>query len=274
MIHIHIHIHYILYIILILIYGYILKCLSEIIYSIIKFKKLLKKHNFILIFNKPERNHIYKTMLTLFEYICKDIIYDIDEHSKIIDYMKINKNNKINILLDSNGGDIISSDTLLNFIITSKIKLNIYVLNKAQSAATLLALSAHNLYMDKFATLGPTDPQISVENIMYSLKSIINLCENKDNNYISDKILLTYYDSKKLHDENLIIIQKILENKFKLSLKKEDKNKFITKLTSGDISHHQFLNTSYINKYLNVHQDIPIYLYDINKLYEYIYDML
>ena len=120
----------------------------------------------------------------------------------------------------------------------------------------------------------PSYEQISVENIMYSLKSIINLCENKDNNYISDKILLTYYDSKKLHDENLITIRNILENKFKLSLKKEDKNKFITKLTSGDISHHQSFNIPYINKFLNIHQDIPIYLYDINKLYEYIYDLL
>jgi hypothetical protein len=109
---------------------------------------------------------------------------------------------------------------------------------------------------------------------MYSLKSIINLCENKDNNYIADKILLTYYDSKKLHDENIITIRKILENKFKISLKKEDKNKFITKLTSGDISHHQSFNKSYINKYLNIQHDIPIYLYDINKLYEYIYDIL
>lgn len=267
-------IYYIYWIIIILLYTYILKFISQILYSIIKFKKSLKKHNFILIFNKPERNHIYKTMLTLFEYICTDLIYDIDEHSKIIDYMKINKNNKINILLDSTGGDVISNDTLLNFIITSKIKLNIYVLNTAKSAATLLALSAHNLYMDKFATLGPTDPQISYENIMYSVKSIINLCENKDNNYISDKILLTYYDSKKLHDENLITIRKILENKFKLSLKKEDKNKFITKLTSGDISHHQSFNTPYINKFLNIQYNIPIYLYDINKLYEYIYDLL
>lgn len=271
----------------ILIYVYANYYFGKIFYNLYKLNNNLKKNNTIIIFNKPNRCHIYRLMSLLFEFICYNTIYDINEYQELITYFKKNINNNINIILDSTGGDVIANDNLINFILNSKIKLNIFILNKAKSAATILALSANKLYMDKYATLGPTDPQIVIDDIQYSLRSLINLCENKDKNYISDKMLITYYDSLNLCNENVNLIKKLLEinrnnsklnnsklnNKYKKDYKK-DYNKFIDNLTYGTISHHTSFNVDYLNKYIYIYTDIPKYITDIYDIFNYIYQLL
>jgi hypothetical protein len=259
----------------ILIYIYIIYYIGKIFYNLYKLNNDLNKNNTIIIFNRPIRYNIYRLMSLLIENICYNTIYDINEYNELITYFKKNINNNINIILDSTGGDIVSNDNLINFILNSKIKLNIFILNKAKSAATLLALSANKLYMDKYATLGPTDPQITFDDIQYSLRSLINLCENKDKNYISDKMLITYYDSLNLYDENVNLIKKLLNNNSKLNNKyKKTYNKFINNFTYGSISHHSSFNVNYLNKYINIYTDIPKYITNIYNDFNYIYQLL
>ena len=93
------------------------------------------------------RNNIYKITCMLFEYICNNFIFDINDEKNIIKKLKDKK--EYNIILNTCGGNIVSNDILINFIITSKIKLNIYINKKAQSAGTVLAFSATKLYIDK-----------------------------------------------------------------------------------------------------------------------------
>ena len=239
-----------------------------IIKNIFELKKKLLNNNCIIIHNKPIRNHIYKLTLVIFAYICDNYVFDINEHDDII--KKIKKYNTCNIILNTTGGNISSNDTLINFILTSKVNLNIYILNKAMSAGTLIALSANNLYIDKDAYLSPTDPQIPFDDDMYSIKSFIDLYENKDNNYITDKYLITYYENKKLYDENINLIQKLLKNKFRKNISKNKKKEFINILTSGKYAHHYPLFGSYINNFLDIHLNLPKTILEIHKLYNMI----
>ena len=55
--------------------------------------------------------------------------------------------------------------------------------------------------------------------------------DNKDNSYISDKYLLTYFDSKKLYEENIETFNSIIKNKFKNSILQNEKDDFINKAT-------------------------------------------
>lgn len=261
--------YYILYILCISIYIIGIIYFGKIFYKLYILKKKLKNNNTLIICNIITRYHIKYNIYKIFN------IYDIDNYEDIILYLKKNTNKKINIILESSGGDIIASDNLINFILNSKIKLNIFVLNKAKSAATLLALSADKLFMNKFATLGPTDPQITIDDTQYSLRALINLCETKDKNYISDKMLITYYDSLNLYNENVTLIKKLLENKFiknnfiKNKLNKED---FIDNFTYGDLSHHTSFNIDYLKKYIYINTDIPRYIVDIYNIFNDIFN--
>ena len=256
----------ILFIFTLIIFLYSIINVYNLIEKMYIFKNKLINNNSIIIFNKPDRNHIFKLTLLIFEHICYDNIFDIDSHDDIIKKIKNNKIN--NIILDTTGGSILSNDILINFILTSKIKLNIYVPRKAQSAGTLLALSANILYVDKDAYLSPTDPQITFENETYSIKSFIELCDTKDINYITDKYLLCYYENKKLYDENITLFTKLLENKFKKNIKDKEKTSFILELTSGTWSHHKPISGTNLSKFLNVNICLPQNILNIYNIFD------
>lgn len=235
--------------------------------KILELKNSLININCIIIYNRPHRVHIYKLFQILFEYFFDDIIFDINDNYNIINKLNFYKKNfkSINIILDTNGGEIITNDILLNFISESKIKINCFVPQKSQSAGTLLALISDKLYISPGAILSPTDPQITIDNDTYSVKSIIDMCTQKDINTISDKYLLTYFENKKLHYENIEMMTKLLDKKYKKNLSKYDKSQLLYELTSGDYSHHRPLSGIYLNKYLDLYLDIPK---NINKIYD------
>jgi hypothetical protein len=256
-----IYLTYILYIITILLWTYLLK----IFHKLYILRTKLIENNCIIINDKKNSNNIINRSNQYFiDTIYKDLIFDINDSINIISHLKP----QLNIILETYGGNIDSNDQIINHIITHNLKLNIYVFKYSQSAGTLLALCANKLYMTKNAFLGPTDPQITIDDITYSLKALNDLCENKDFNYIADKILLTYYDSKKLHNENIENIEKILKNKFKKNITVLNKETFIEKITAGNISHHTPLNYIFLNKYLNINLDIPKNIINIYNLYD------
>jgi hypothetical protein len=96
------------------------------------------------------------------------------------------------------------------------------------------------------------------------------MCEEKDKNYISDKYLINYYDNKKLHYENIELVDKLIQNKLRKNISKDKKSQLIYELTSGDYSHHRPLSGIYLQKYLNINLNFPKYIDDIYNLYEVI----
>lgn len=241
--------------------------------NMIILKQKLMFNNCIIIYNKPDRKYIYKITLNIFEYICNGYIFDINDYKNIMNKLencKIN-NNSINIIYDTYGGEIQANDILSNYIIESKIKINGYVFNKSQSAGTILALLSDNLYINKNAILSPTDPQITIDDETISIKSIINMCESKEHNYISDKYLLQYYENKKLHYENIDMIIRLINKKIRKHISKEKKQDLIYELTSGDYTHYKPISGLYLNKYIDINLDMPKNITDIYNIYENAY---
>ncbi|RLE63475.1 MAG: hypothetical protein DRJ47_09410 [Thermoprotei archaeon] len=68
---------------------------------------------------------------------------------------------KVEILLDSLGGEAAAAYKIVTLIREYAKKFNVIVLEKAKSAATLLALGSDRIYMTRYAELGPIDPIVS-----------------------------------------------------------------------------------------------------------------
>ena len=262
-----IYLIYSLYLIAIILWSY----MFNIFYKLYILRTNLKLNNCVIINDKNNSNNsnniiniINKCNQYFIDIFYKDLIFNINDSINLIKNLKSEQN----IILETCGGNIDSNDHILNHIISYNLKLNIFVFKNAQSAGTLIALAANKLYMTWTSFLGPTDPQITIDDILYSVKALCDLCENKDKNYVSDKYLLTYYDTKKLHTENIETLNKILNNKFKKNISYDNKTEFIKKISEGDISHHVPFNYKYLNKYININSHIPNKIINIYNLYE------
>ena len=234
--------------------------ISNYLYNLYKLNSYVKENNIIIICDIPKKYNI------LFKKLCPNI-FDIDDCDNIINFLILNNDNLPKLILDSDGGSISSNDRLLYYILDNNLDLTSYVMRKAYSACTLIALCSKNLYMNKNAILSPTDPQITILNDTVSVKSMINLIEMKDINMISDSILLSYNNIKITHDENITMTTKLLNKKFKYNTSKIDKKSLIDKFTTGDVSHHNPISYKYLSEFLNINNDIPILINDIYSTY-------
>ncbi len=219
------------------------------VYELWYLNDILKKNNLIIICDLPRK---YKTF---YNKICTNI-FDIDDCDSIINFLILN-NNLPQIILDSDGGSISSNDRLLYFILENGLELTSYVLRKSYSAATLIALASKNLHMHEVAILSPTDPQINILNDIYSIKSLMTLIDTKDNNMISDSILLTYNNIKVTYEENIGMTTRLLNKKFKFNTSKYDKKSLIDNFTLGEISHHRPFSYKYLSDVLDINNNIP-----------------
>ena len=256
---------------------FLLTCIILIInniYKIIEFKKTIieynKKNNTKLIIicdNDITDYKIYQIYNKILDYYCRYDIININNYQLITQI--INNNNNVTIIIESLGGDISSNDNIINIMMNNKI--NTYILTEAKSAATMIVLGSSNIYMDKHATLGPTDPQISINNITYSVKSLINLCENKTKDNITDEYLINYYENKKLYYENIENVKKMLSKHFIKNISNNKKEEIINKFTDGEISHHIPINYNYLKKYININTNISLNIRNIYTNYKKIF---
>ena len=83
----------------------------------------------------------------------------------VLDELKRNKVQKLNLILDSPGGSVSSAYKIVNLIYkyTEKNSFDVYVTNWAKSAATFICLGATKIYISDTGELGPIDPQIYQE---------------------------------------------------------------------------------------------------------------
>jgi len=247
-----------------IILSIVLILLLFIIFKLYKLKYLdliLKKHNLIFICDLED----YSSKLNKFIRFFNLDIFDMNDDVIIINHLILNPSTEI--LLDTNGGYISSNDRLVHFILNSNLKIKIYVIRKAYSAGTVLALSGESLYMDKNACLGPTDPQITILKDTISIKSLIKLYEEKDKNTISDLYLIQYYESKRSHEENINLIKKLLNKKFHSNISKKDQLMLVDKFTSGNISHHIPISYNELNEYIKINNNIPNHIKNIYNMY-------
>lgn len=235
------------------------------IYNVIKLIKIYETQTRSkLIYIKDLNTRPIDRILMLF---FKNTIISINNNDLLRQILRENCNKSLSILIKSLGGYIGPSDSMLNLLDIHKPTKTAYVPHYAMSAATLLTLGCDNIYINKYASLGPTDPQITVENEMVSFNALYKLIENKSIDKIKDTILISYYENKILYDDNINLIKKYINKHTKKSASQEDIDKLICKLSTGNIPHHTEITTSCLNKVLNINNNIP-------KDIDYIYNQL
>lgn len=255
----------------IVIFTSILPILIYYIYYIFKtislIKKLEKQYNSVCIYVGDIKHNLINKIVML---VLENVI-SINDNNKFRSILQKHKNKNVMILLQSTGGYISSSDSMLNLLDNHKYKKTVYVPSYAMSAATLLCLSCDEIYMNSYAVLGATDPQISLYNDMISYWSLLKLFENKDIKDISDETVITYYENKKLYYDNINITRKYIEKHKKQNVNDADIESLIDKLTIGYIPHHIEICCESLTENLNIKDYIPN---EIRLLNEYLIKLL
>ena len=85
---------------------------------------------------------------------------DVVEH--FVEHLdKMEKTQKITLILYSKGGNTLTGWSLVNLMRQFCKEFNVIIPSKAHSTATLIALGANSIIMTKQATLGPIDPSVN-----------------------------------------------------------------------------------------------------------------
>lgn len=185
----------------------------------------------------------------------------INYFSNILDNVKTN--NKITLILHTNGGEVQAARSIINLIMEYCNELEIIVPRKSLSAGTVMCLGANKIFLSKKATLGPIDPSLSnnfspskkINNIEYpipisveSVKGYFDLAckELKINDQKSLKDIFTNLVDKvhpilmgdiyKSQKQIRMIADKML-NKSQPKMNKKNKKKIINFLCSESGSH-------------------------------------
>ena len=227
----------------------------------------------IIILTDKEKKNVNYDPISL-SAINIDII-QIDDYDRL--FQIVNKLdptiNNIEFIINSNGGGITANDIMVSIIreLSNKYTTNAHIYNYAMSAATMLALSCNNIYMDDYSFLTPTDPQITIsEDDVYQSKDI--LCTNIKKIDFDNKLL--FNQTKRYHEQNIKtvsdLIRKHMYMSYKIDMKKKQ-NKLLELFTSGNNIHM----TPYNKKMLRSNQ---MKIYDSNtklrELVDNIFDLL
>lgn len=245
--------------------AYILIQLSITVYQIYVLKKLMDAYQIqtgkYLLFVVNLKGFVAKKIYAPF---LSDRLIHINNNKllteKINDYYdKVNdKDHTIDIILHTHGGNIESSDAMIQTILSFRKKgiVNIHIPIYAYSAGTLLALSGTNLFMNSLSVLSPTDPQITVNGYTYSSEILAKILENKQKNItISETTYLQVLDTKKLHNDNIVTMRKLLSLN---NVSSANIKKIINEFASGKIPHHKPFDVNKIKSLgINISGHVP-----------------
>ena len=260
------------WIIIIIFFGTIVSYYSYYIYrSFVLIHKIEDKYKSKFIFIRDTNKTVIDKILM---YIYKNYVISINDNNSLRKILLMNNNKNIIMLIESVGGYISSSDSMLNLLNRHKPIKHAYIPIYALSAATLLALSCDKIYMDKCAVFGPTDPQIMVFNEMIGFKTVLQIIENKSINKISDKLLIAYYECKKLYDDNVKQIKQCINKHKKKNISDNDVEEIVKTFTLGNLPHCNEIVLNDLTKVLNINNTIPAHILTIYSLLKYIFKII
>jgi hypothetical protein len=225
-------------------------------------KKIEKKNNSKIIYIRDLETNIKTRILMIF---LNKFIISINDNERLRYILEQNYDKKLMLIIRSYGGYVSSSDSMLTLLDSHKPKKQAYIPNYAMSAATLLALACDDIFMNNYAALGPTDPQINLfdEDIRY--KTLQDIIKNKNIDKIKDELLISYYENKILYDNGIKYINNYLYKHKKNNASIAKIKNWVNKLSHGNIPHHTEFTPNLLNEIITINCDIPN---DIKNIYK------
>lgn len=215
----------------------------------------INQDNIIIITDINDENR-----LEMIKYNAIDINNEIDFMNI---YSKFKINDQLNIIIHSNGGDISSSDAIVNILYLHKGIVNIYIPNIAYSAGSMIALCGDNIFMNNYSLMSPVDPQIDFSNDdgdLIPVKSFLKIVRTKGLKKLKNDFILKYYECKSLYDDNIRHMKNILDRKYSISVKKN----IIRNFGHGIYPHERQFNIKELKDMgLNVKTPVPSKIYKL-----------
>ena len=166
-----------------------------------EFTEILQKNRILFITNEWDNDEL------------DGYLVDSDNEMTFINqYKNYHIKEEIDIIIDSHGGKISSSDAIMNILLMHEGIINIYVPIKAYSAGSMLALCADNLYLNHYSLLSPTDPQFEENDGNVPVKHYLKLVKRKSLHCCNDDTIMKY-DSKMLYNDNISNLKRIPREK-------------------------------------------------------------
>lgn len=203
-------------------------------------------------------------------YLFKDHVFDTDDDIGLRRVFNKYNDRTIQLVIKSYGGLWENAVTILNMLEYHPHMTISYVPEYALSAASSIVLASSKIYMNNYATLGPTDPQMSFT--VNGIKQIVSypvFSERYGRLPKLDQLFLSelLYKHKVLYYKNFkLTVKNILKHK-KPEISDNDISKLIRQFTGEDVHHSYEINSNYIGKFLNISIGIPD---DIQRIYNII----
>ena len=189
---------------------------------------------------------------------------DIDKVMKM--FKDINRNEKVNIILHTEGGISCHADAIAYLFATNDIEVHTYVPEYAQSAGTIMAISGNKIHCNWYSLFSPIDTQLDYitsgevdDEMSFSARHIQTIGKSKEDQCI-DK--LQALEAKDHHEEELFVVNKLLKNN-------PNKEEIIKKLVNTKFSHDFNITYTDMKKMgLPIDLNIEKYILDIFELFK------
>lgn len=190
----------------------------------------------------------------------KESSLDFSEAKRIVTkFREMKGDENVVLVINTLGGAVSSAEMIINAIRQHKGKVTAYVPSHAFSGGALIALACHEIVMDRYAVLGPVDPQVSFASFFSFPASSIVKAGNSEN--VGDMTAILKVESEKALTRIGGLVDQILENK---DLEPDAKEHIKTHFATGIINHDQALTVEALLKLgLKINTDYPKELFNL-----------
>lgn len=186
---------------------------------------------------------------------------DINDSEEVIRAIRLTDDHTpIDLIVHAPGGLVLAALQIAHAISAHPEKVTVHVPHYAMSGATLIALAADEIVMDRHAVLGPVDPQIG----SYPAASILAVVGRKNVDRLDDRtLILADLAEKAIAQVKGAVKQLLLEH-----MEEPDAEQAATMLSTGTWTHDHPL-TADVAKLLGlpISTEIDPAIYELMRLY-------
>lgn len=190
---------------------------------------------------------------------------DVEDAEEILRGIREAKDKPIDLILHTPGGQLHASMQIAKALKNHNAKTRVFVPHYSMSGGTIIALAAHEIIMDKDASLGPIDPQVGdFLRGVFPAPSWLHVARKKG--LEADDATLVMSDiSEKALNFTRTLVNELLDDKF---IDKEKQKHVVEKLIGGEMVHAQLISAKDAQALgLPVSTEFPPEIHEFMKCY-------
>ncbi|GFO96231.1 hypothetical protein ig2599ANME_0420 [groundwater metagenome] len=190
---------------------------------------------------------------------------DVEAAEEVLRGIREAKDKPVDLILHTPGGQLHASMQIARALKNHSAKTRVFVPHYSMSGGTMIALAAHEIIMDKDASLGPLDPQVGdFLRGVFPAPSWLHVAQKKG--LEADDVTLVMSDiSEKALNFTRVLVNELLDDKF---TDKEKQKKVVEKLIGGEMVHAQIISAKDAQEFgLPVSTELPPEIHEFMKCF-------